>query len=74
MAQQLEAALEAAAKRGVLYLTNEDLAARYKVGLGTVREWRAKGTGPLVTKLGQLVRYHIDDVLAWERARREAAS
>jgi hypothetical protein len=54
-----------------IYLTNEDLAERYKVGLGTIREWRAKGTGPRVTKLGQLVRYHVEDVLAWERTHRE---
>lgn len=54
------------------YLTNEDLAARYKVGLGTVREWRARGTGPAVTKLGGLVRYAIEDVFAWETSRREA--
>jgi hypothetical protein len=57
-----------------IYLTNEDLAERYKVGLGTVREWRAKGTGPRVTKLGQLVRYNIEDVLAWERTHREVSA
>jgi hypothetical protein len=56
------------------YLTNEDLAARYKVGLGTIREWRAKGTGPRVTKIGQLVRYAVDDVLRWEAERREVSA
>ncbi len=53
------------------FLSNEDLAERYKVGLGTVREWRAKGTGPQVTKVGGLVRYAIEDVLAWESSNRE---
>jgi excisionase family DNA binding protein len=57
-----------------LYLTHEDLAKRLKVGLGTVREWRAKGTGPRVTKFGQLVRYHISDVEDWERSRREVSA
>jgi hypothetical protein len=57
---------------GPVYLTIEDLAARYKVGIGTVREWRYRGTGPVVTKIGGFVRFALTDVLAWERSRREA--
>jgi hypothetical protein len=57
-----------------LWLSNEDLAGRYGVGLPTVREWRLKRTGPRATKIGALVRYHIDDVLKWERERREASA
>lgn len=56
------------------YLTVEDLAARYKVSVGAVRDWRRLGTGPVVTKLGGLVRFALADVLAWERSRREAAN
>ena len=62
------------ASADAVYLTIEDLAARYKVGVGTVREWRYKGTGPVVTKVGGFVRFALSDVLAWERSRREASA
>jgi hypothetical protein len=62
------------AEASSVYLTIDDLAARYKVGAGTVREWRLKGTGPTVTKVGGFVRFRLDDVLRWEESRREASA
>lgn len=56
-----------------VFLSNEDLAARYGVSLAAVRDWRKSRTGPVVTKVGALVRYALSDVLAWETSRREAA-
>jgi DNA-binding transcriptional MerR regulator len=53
------------------YLSNEDLAARYDVPVPTVRDWRRRGLGPVATKLGGLVRYAFEDVLAWEQDCRE---
>jgi len=56
------------------YLSNEDLAERFDVPVSTVRDWRRRGIGPTVTKLGGLVRYAIEDVTTWERSCREDAS
>jgi predicted DNA-binding transcriptional regulator AlpA len=53
------------------FLTTVELASRYGVSLMTIRDWRKKGTGPVATKLGGLVRYALADVLAWERSRRD---
>jgi hypothetical protein len=48
------------------YLSNEDLSARYKVPLKTVRKWRFEGTGPQGFRVGRHVRYRESDVLLWE--------
>lgn len=53
------------------YLSVDDLATRYGVSPGAVRDWRRLGTGPIVTKIGGLVRFALADVLAWEQANRE---
>jgi hypothetical protein len=53
------------------FLSNEALADRYEVPVNTVRDWRRRGTGPVATKVGGLVRYALADVLAWEKANRE---
>ena len=34
--------------------------------LQTVRAWRTTGYGPRGFKVGRLVRYRLEDVLAWE--------
>jgi uncharacterized protein YndB with AHSA1/START domain len=49
------------------WLTNQDLADRYRVSIKTVREWRFKGRGPAGHKFGKHVRYALADVEAWER-------
>lgn len=51
------------------HLTNEDLAAREKVSINTVRKWRATGAGPRAFKVGRHVRYRLVDVEAWEEQR-----
>jgi predicted DNA-binding transcriptional regulator AlpA len=56
------------------FLTVEQLAERYGVSVAAVRDWRRYGTGPVVTKVGGLVRFALDDVLAWEQSRREASA
>jgi predicted DNA-binding transcriptional regulator AlpA len=48
------------------YLSNLDLAARYKAPLETIRKWRSTGYGPPAVKLGRHVRYRRSDVLRWE--------
>jgi len=56
------------------FLTIEQLADRYQVSAQTVRDWRRLGTGPVVTKIGGLVRFALADVTAWESQRREASA
>jgi len=58
------------------YLSVQDLAARYDVSRATVYNWNKRGTGPAYLKPGgNLVRYRIADVLAWEKSReRERAA
>jgi hypothetical protein len=53
------------------YLTNEDLAARYKVPLETIRKWRWIGYGPPGARFGRFVRYKRTDVERWETERAE---
>jgi len=49
------------------WLSIDELAERYQVPAATVRYWRHLGTGPKASKIGRFVRYHIEDVLSWER-------
>lgn len=55
------------------YLTIDDLAERYRIPVQTVRYWRVRGNGPKAIRIGRFVRYHVDDVLAWERQLAEQA-
>jgi hypothetical protein len=49
-------------------LTSAGLAARYGVSIRTVEGWRCKRTGPPWFFAGRQACYHLDDVVAWERA------
>jgi excisionase family DNA binding protein len=51
------------------YLTNHDLADRYKVPLATIYKWRSNGYGPPASRLGRHVRYRRSDVRRWEEER-----
>ncbi len=52
------------------YLTQAELAARWRVSPRTLERWRWKKTGPSYTKIGCKVTYAIEDVLQHERRRR----
>jgi uncharacterized protein YjcR len=58
------------------YLTTAELAERWQVSVATVRSWRSRGTGPAYIKLGDgrssEVRYHLDDIHAYEGGNRYA--
>lgn len=54
---------------GDVFLTTDELAARYKVPVETVRKWRSEGTGPQGARFGKHVRYRLSDVERWERER-----
>lgn len=53
-----------------LYLTQKELAHRWRVSPRTLERWRSKRTGPSFTKLCTKVVYALDDVLQYERHRR----
>lgn len=46
-------------------LTIDEVAARYRLSLATLRFWRHKGTGPVSFKLGRRVVYRASDVEQW---------
>lgn len=56
------------------YLTDRELAERWGVGRSTLATWRHENRGPAWTKLGALVRYHLDSVLEFERTNRRKPS
>jgi hypothetical protein len=47
-------------------LKNEHFVASFcEVSLSTVRRWRYENRGPRYRKVGALVRYSLDDLIAW---------
>jgi len=50
-------------------LTERDVARVTGVSLGTVRRWRQRRQGPPSIKLGALVRYVPENLIAWIESR-----
>lgn len=50
-------------------LTPLELAARLRVSDYTLRNWRLKKQGPRWAKIGKAIRYRLEDVREWEKAR-----
>jgi hypothetical protein len=57
-----------------LWLTVEDLAERWDLPVGTIRKFCTSGKAPRRVRFGKRIRFHIDDVLAFERQRRDASA
>jgi predicted DNA-binding transcriptional regulator AlpA len=59
-------------------MTPDQLAQRWGMAAGTLRNWRAEGKGPRAIRLGDGPRarvvYRVADVLAWEDQQKGAAS
>ena len=51
------------------FLTPQELADRWKVTVRTLEKWRVTGRGPNWNKLEGVVRYPLDSVWRFERAR-----
>ena len=47
-------------------LTQIELAARWRIGHRTLEYWRSLGEGPRFIKIGRLVIYRMEDVVAFE--------
>lgn len=54
-----------------IHLTTDELAARWRLHPGTLRNWRAKGQGPAFMRFGSRVLYSMVEV---ERVEEKAAS
>lgn len=49
------------------FLTEKDLAARWKMQPPSLANQRSQGRGPRYVKIGEAVRYRLSDILAYER-------
>jgi excisionase family DNA binding protein len=52
----------------VRFLTENEVAERTRISLGTLRRWRLENRGPLFHKFGSLVRYPEDELAHWENS------
>ena len=63
------AAVEIARKEAKMFdtrLTQIELAARWRISHRTLEYWRSLGEGPRFIKIGRLVIYRMEDVVAFE--------
>jgi hypothetical protein len=51
------------------YLTQDDLAVRWRISKRTLERWRWRHEGPAFVKLGGLVRYRLQDIESYEAHR-----
>jgi len=51
------------------YLTQAELAERWRISPRTLEQWRWQGRGPRYLKLGRRVLYRLSDIEAHETAR-----
>jgi hypothetical protein len=51
------------------FITPEALATRWNLATKTLSQWRWNGHGPKYYKFGKLVRYQIEEVMAFEQSR-----
>jgi hypothetical protein len=49
-------------------LTSKQLAERWGIREGTLRNWRYQGVGPAFMKVGRSIRYRLADVVYHEKA------
>jgi hypothetical protein len=49
-------------------MTQTELAERWRISEATLERWRTESGGPLFLKLGNQVRYRLQDVEAFEEA------
>jgi DNA-binding transcriptional regulator YiaG len=57
-----------------VFLTQRDLAVRFRLSVRTIERWRADKYGPAWITIGRSIRYSMSDVLAWEAGQRSLSS
>jgi predicted site-specific integrase-resolvase len=53
-----------------LLIRERELAVRWKISRRTLQRWRAEGAGPAYIRIGDAVRYRLEDVFAFEQKMR----
>ena len=51
------------------HLTPRELSERWNCSQKTLTSWRVEGVGPCFLKIGNRIRYRLQDVEAWEEER-----
>ena len=60
-------------KTDTKHLTSRQLADRWGIKEGTLRNWRYIGEGPAFMKVGRSIRYRMANVLYYEKGMQRAA-
>lgn len=55
-------------KNKVTYFTPEELAERWRLKMGTLYAWRAKGRGPKFIRINKKILYPSSEIELYERA------
>lgn len=58
---------------GPVYLTTEEVAARFRQTTAAIKQWRYRGIGPQSVKYGRTVLYPLPEVERFEREQLEKA-
>lgn len=61
-------------KAEILFLTETELAARWRRSRKTLQNWRVLGKGPAFVKIGNSVLYSIKDIEAYEQRKCSSTS
>ena len=48
------------------YLTERELAQRWRISQRTLQKWRQNNIGPAYVKIGGRIRYRLSDIEEWE--------
>lgn len=64
--EKLKGANPSQADRSSVFLTEQELSARWKRSVKTTQAERLRGSGVPYIKIGRLVRYRLSDVIAYE--------
>lgn len=50
----------------IIFFSQKDLSKRWSISHITLEKWRVYGKGPRFCKISNRVRYHINDIVAYE--------
>ena len=53
-----------------VFISDKEVSALLRIGRQTLANWRAQQRGPRYVKSGRLVRYAVNDILAFMEARK----
>ena len=56
------------------FLNQKELAKKWSISTKTLESWRSKGSGPKYYKLGNNIRYKVEDIVSFEEEKSYADS